>query len=29
MEPMLRHLGLPTRLINSQIELLSDYLIAE
>ncbi len=29
MEPHLRQLGLPTRLVNSQIELLSDYLLAE
>jgi mRNA turnover protein 4 len=29
MEPYLRQLGLPTRLVNSQIELLSDYLLAE
>jgi hypothetical protein len=29
MEPYIRQLGLPTRLVNSQIELLSDYLLAE
>jgi hypothetical protein len=29
MEPYLRQLGLPTRLVNSQIELLSDYLLIE
>ena len=29
MEPYLRQLGLPTRLINSKIELLSDYLLSE
>lgn len=29
MEPFLRQLGLPTRLVNSQIELLSDYLLSE
>lgn len=29
MEPYLRQLGLPTRLVNSQIELQSDYLLAE
>jgi mRNA turnover protein 4 len=29
MEPYLRQLGLPTRLVNSQIELTSDYLLAE
>jgi hypothetical protein len=29
LEPYLRQLGLPTRLINSQIELLNDYLLAE
>ena len=29
MEPHFRQLGLPTRLVNSQIELLSDYLLAE
>lgn len=29
MEPYLRQLGLPTRLVNSQIELQTDYLLAE
>jgi mRNA turnover protein 4 len=29
MEPYLRQLGLPTRLVNSQIELLSDFLLTE
>ena len=29
MEPHIRQLGLPTRLVNSKIELLSDYMAAE
>ena len=29
MEPYLRQLGLPTRLVDSKIELQSDYLLAE
>jgi hypothetical protein len=29
MEPYLRQLGLPTRLVNSQIELTSDFLLTE
>ena len=28
MEPYLRQLGLPTKLVNSQIELLSDFLLS-